>query len=121
MSYPKGPKYLYGTKYGFCSSNFPCGLAKYSPYGYLGPFGLAKQTQAEWPAQQVLLSSTTYTRRAAHHAKDGHRDHEPNSWLNEKPESTALRTPNRTAGLNGKVEGAGVRMAKPKQDQPDWG
>ena len=36
---PKGPKYLYGTKYGFCSSNFPYGLGKYSPYGYLGPFG----------------------------------------------------------------------------------
>ena len=33
---PKGPKYLYGTKYGFCSSNFPYGLGKYSPYGYLG-------------------------------------------------------------------------------------
>ena len=38
--YPKGPKYLYGTKYGFCSSNFPYGLGKYSPYGYLGPFGI---------------------------------------------------------------------------------
>ena len=36
---PKGPKYLYGTKYGFCSRNFPYGLGKYSPYGYLGPFG----------------------------------------------------------------------------------
>ena len=36
---PKGPKYLYGTKYGFCSSNFPYGLGKDSPYGYLGPFG----------------------------------------------------------------------------------
>ena len=36
---PKGPKYLYGTKYGFCSSTFPYGLGKYSPYGYLGPFG----------------------------------------------------------------------------------
>ena len=36
---PKGPKYLYGTKYGFCSSNFPYGLGKYSPYGHLGPFG----------------------------------------------------------------------------------
>ena len=35
---PKDPKYLYGTKYGFCSSNFPYGLGKYSPYGYLGPF-----------------------------------------------------------------------------------
>ena len=40
MPYPKGPKYLYGTKYGFCSSNFPYGLGKYTPYGYLGPFGL---------------------------------------------------------------------------------
>ena len=39
-AYPKGPKYLYGTKYGFCSSNFPYGLGKYSPCGYLGPFGL---------------------------------------------------------------------------------
>ena len=38
-SHPKGPKYLYGTKYGFCSRNFPYGLGKYSPYGYLGPFG----------------------------------------------------------------------------------
>ena len=38
-AHPKGPKYLYGTKYGFCSSNFPYGLGKYSPYGYLGPFG----------------------------------------------------------------------------------
>ena len=36
---PKGPKYRYGTKYGFSSSNFPYGLGKYSPYGYLGPFG----------------------------------------------------------------------------------
>ena len=36
--HPKGPKYLYGTKYGFCSSNFPYGLGKDSPYGYLGPF-----------------------------------------------------------------------------------
>ena len=36
---PKGPKYLYGTKYGLCSSKFPYGLGKYSPYGYLGPFG----------------------------------------------------------------------------------
>ena len=40
VSYPKGPKYLYGTKYGFCSSDFPYGLGKYTPYGYLGPFGL---------------------------------------------------------------------------------
>ena len=39
LATPKGPKYLYGTKYGFCSSNFPYGLGKYSPYGYLGPFG----------------------------------------------------------------------------------
>ena len=38
--YPKGPKYLYGTKYDLCSSNFPYGLGKYSPYGYLGPFGV---------------------------------------------------------------------------------
>ena len=36
---PKGPKYQDGTKHGFCSSNFPYGLGKYSPYGYLGPFG----------------------------------------------------------------------------------
>ena len=36
---PKGPKYLYGTKYGFCSSDFPYGLGKYTPDGYLGPFG----------------------------------------------------------------------------------
>ena len=36
---PKGPKYLYGAKYGFCSSNFPYGLGKYSLYWYLGPFG----------------------------------------------------------------------------------
>ena len=36
---PKGPKYLFGAKYGFCSSNFPYDLGKYSPYGYLGPFG----------------------------------------------------------------------------------
>ena len=35
---PKGPKCLYGTKYGFCSSNFSYGLGKYSPYGCLGPF-----------------------------------------------------------------------------------
>ena len=40
---PKGPKYLHGTKYGFCSGNFPYGLGKYSPYGYLGPFGKALQ------------------------------------------------------------------------------
>ena len=31
LATPKGPKYLYGTKYGFCSSNFPHGLGKYSP------------------------------------------------------------------------------------------
>ena len=37
--HPKGPKYLYSTKYGFCSSKFPFGLGKYTPYGYLGPFG----------------------------------------------------------------------------------
>ena len=37
--FPKGSKYQYGTKYGFCNSNFPYGLGKYSPYGYLGPFG----------------------------------------------------------------------------------
>ena len=30
---PKGPKYLYGTKYGFCSSNFPYGLSKYAHMG----------------------------------------------------------------------------------------
>ena len=24
---------------GFCSSNFPYGLGKYTPYGYFGPFG----------------------------------------------------------------------------------
>ena len=40
LLFPKGPKYLYGTKYGFCSSNFLYGLGKYSPYGYLGPFGI---------------------------------------------------------------------------------
>ena len=39
---PKGPKYQYGTKCGFCSSNFPYGLGKYSPYGYLGPFGVVR-------------------------------------------------------------------------------
>ena len=39
LSLPKGPKYLYGTKYGSCSSNFPYGLGKYSLYWYLGPFG----------------------------------------------------------------------------------
>ena len=38
---PKGPKYLYGTKYGLCSSNFPFGLGKYTPEWYLGPFGEA--------------------------------------------------------------------------------
>ena len=45
QTYPKGPKYLYGTKYGFCSSNFPYGLGKYSPYGYLGPFGLIQEVK----------------------------------------------------------------------------
>ena len=44
--YPKGPKYFYGTKYGFCSSNFPYGLGKYTPYGYLGPFGLSPKPEA---------------------------------------------------------------------------
>ena len=43
LLFPKGPKYLYGTKYGFCSSNFPYGLGKYSPYGYLGAFGFPYQ------------------------------------------------------------------------------
>ena len=47
VSNPKGPKHLYGTKYGFCSSNFPYGLGKYSPYGYLGPFGQAGGEQVE--------------------------------------------------------------------------
>ena len=42
---PKGPKYLYGTKYGFCSNNFPYGFGKYTPYGYLGPFGYVP---SEW-------------------------------------------------------------------------
>ena len=42
VPYPKGPKYLYGTKYGFCSSNFSYGLGKYSPYGYLGPFEIIR-------------------------------------------------------------------------------
>ena len=40
--FPKGPKYLYGRKYGFCSSNFPYGLGKYSLYGYFGPFGVCR-------------------------------------------------------------------------------
>ena len=41
--FPKGPKYLYGTKYGFCSSNSPYGLSKYSLYWYLGPFGFLER------------------------------------------------------------------------------
>ena len=45
-SHPKGPKYLYGTKYGFCSSNFPYGLGKYTPYGYIGPFGSGSKEQS---------------------------------------------------------------------------
>ena len=32
---PKGPKYQYATTYGFCSSNLPYGLGKYSPYKLL--------------------------------------------------------------------------------------
>ena len=42
MTLAEGPKYLYGTKYGFCSSNFPYGSGKYSPYGYFGPFGFGR-------------------------------------------------------------------------------
>ena len=42
LVFPKGPKYLYGTKYAFSSSNFPYGLGNYSPYGYLGPFGFVE-------------------------------------------------------------------------------
>ena len=40
----KGPKFLCGAKYGFCSSNFPYCWGKYTPYGYLGPFGFLFQS-----------------------------------------------------------------------------
>ena len=50
---PKGPKYLYGRKYGFCSSNFPYGLGKYSLYGYFGPFGYRQQ--ATYLAEAMFL------------------------------------------------------------------
>ena len=54
MAIPKGPKYLYGTKYGFCSSNFPYGLlGKYSPYGYLGPFGNGHGMAPDVPPPEV--------------------------------------------------------------------
>ena len=65
---PKGPKYLYGTKYGFCSSNFPYGLGKYTPYGYLGPFGevcrasldchvnLRERALSEAPSQALMAA-----------------------------------------------------------------
>ena len=48
---PKGPKYLYGTKYGFCSSNFHYGLGKYSLYWYLGPLG---SEQSKSPSHAAL-------------------------------------------------------------------
>ena len=64
---PEGPKYQYGTKYGFCSCNFPYGLGKYSPYGYLGPFGevmwiIVDETVDEGSATQVvfILSNLTF-------------------------------------------------------------
>ena len=56
VAVPKGPKYLYGTKYGFCSSNFPYGLGKYTPYGYLGPFGCAVHRPGPAFAGFCLLS-----------------------------------------------------------------
>ena len=57
---PKGPKYLYGTKYGFCSSNFPYSLGKYSPYGYLGPFGQEYlQTCSRSEEGYVMLGAET--------------------------------------------------------------
>ena len=60
-SSPKGPKYLYGTKYGFCSSNFPYGLGKYSPYGYLGPFGLVATELALGAAGLYRTRSRVYS------------------------------------------------------------
>ena len=36
------------TKYGFCSSNFPYGLGKDPPYGYLGPFGSSGTILVYW-------------------------------------------------------------------------
>ena len=47
-AFPKGPKHLYGTKYGFYSSNFPYGLGKYSPYWCLGLFGEDARFVEEW-------------------------------------------------------------------------
>ena len=48
LAISKGPKYLHGTKYGFCSSNFPYGFGKDSPYEYLGPFGYIILPKGFW-------------------------------------------------------------------------
>ena len=60
MLFPKGPKYQYGTKYGFCSSNFPYGLGKYSPYEYLGPFGLVEGAGCSLHRLKPSLMSALY-------------------------------------------------------------
>ena len=54
LAFSKGPKYQYGTKYGFCSSNFPYGLGKYSPYGYLGPFGFFNPLEGDSCSVQYM-------------------------------------------------------------------
>ena len=63
----------YGIKYGFCSSNFPYGLGKYSLFWYFGPFGSCKANAAQmavylnrWPQDRLqnimILSIGTPTK-----------------------------------------------------------
>ena len=66
--FPKGAQYQYGTKYDFCSSNFPYGLGKYSPYGYLGPFGIAMDQSTQLGCHSVPLHAGVF----AHTAQRGH-------------------------------------------------
>ena len=67
--FPKGPKYLYGTKYGFCSGNFPYGLGKYSPYGYLGPFGTGflVSLQANVSGADLVINKTSTNNKGVWH------------------------------------------------------
>ena len=70
MLVPKGPKYLYGTRYGFCSGNVPYGLGKDSPYGYLGRFGCANSPErlsSRHLVRKSNLNSLSLSRISDHH------------------------------------------------------
>ena len=71
LNIPKGPKYVHGTKHGFCSNNFPYGLGKYSPYVYLGPFGYVN---LEWFQSSSNAPKPWLHQRfpTIHYFKNGH-------------------------------------------------